>query len=297
MRKFENSDIGSLRVDLGQSRRVEKKKWHKRIFNFKKGKGVTFSLDKRKRFIIGTLVLTFFLFFTESLFGESGIFISLPLSFITVLILWWASHKDIKDGKTYEVFILPFFFSLSFGLFYFLTPAAIFPRLLLTLIYAFGLYSVFLSQNILVISSAKTINLLSGARIVSFVTTLVSYFFLTNSAFALHEILFVLIPVVGIYTFFLIYHSLWTYNLQKLSSFKLWSAGLTLCLLEAAVMLWFWPSSPTVISLFMTGFFYSIVGLSHIWFERRLFKGVLWEYVWVGCIVFFVLILFTPWGN
>jgi hypothetical protein len=73
--------------------------------------------------------------------------------------------------------------------------------------------------------------------------------------------------------------------------------AMTVLLLEAAGALWFWPSSPTVIALFLTGFFYTLVGLSHVWFERRLFKGVLWEYVWVGVVVFFVLNLFTHWGQ
>jgi hypothetical protein len=96
----------------------------------------------------------------------------------------------------------------------------------------------------------------------------------------------------------LIYGSLWTYNLQKtISSIGIWVAALTACLVETAIILWFWPSSPTVIALFLAGFFYTIVGLSHVWFEKRLFKGILWEYVWVGSVTFFVLILFSPWGK
>jgi hypothetical protein len=76
-----------------------------------------------------------------------------------------------------------------------------------------------------------------------------------------------------------------------------WVFALSVALVEVATLLWFWPSSPTVIALFLAGFFYTIVGLSHMWFERRLFKGILWEYVWVSCITFFVLILFTQWGK
>jgi hypothetical protein len=144
----------------------------------------------------------------------------------------------------------------------------------------------------------RTIALLSGARIVSFVITLISYFFLANIVYSLHVTIFLVILIVLIYTYCLIYASLWTYNLQKtVQSVGIWVSALTVCLVETATILWFWPSSPTVIALFLAGFFYTVVGLSHVWFERRLFKGILWEYVWVGCITFFVLILFSSWGK
>lgn len=265
----------------------------------KKGRrNFSFSIDKRQKFVIGTILLSLGLFFSEFQFGRSGLFVPLLLGILTVLTLFWAINKDIKENQSNEAFILPFFYSLSFGMFYFLTPTVFVFRLLLTAIYAFGLYSVFLSQNILAVSSIRTISLLSGARIVSFVTTLISYFFLTNIVFTLHTNIFVVIMLIIIYSSCLIYHSLWTYTLQKFSRALFnWILTLTACLIEAGILLWFWPSSPTFIALFMTGFFYSIVGLSHIWFERRLFKGIIWEYVWVGCIIFFVLVLSTQWGK
>lgn len=258
----------------------------------------SFSIDKRQKFVIGTLILSAGLFLAEYQFGKAGIFIPILLSVLTGVFLYWAIYQDLKENHTIETFILPFFYSLSFGLFYFLSPSSLLFRLLLTAIYAFGAYSVFLSQNILAVSSTRTITLLSGARIVSFVAGLLSYFFLTNIVFTLHTNLFIVVVLVMSYTFFLIYHSLWTYTLQTINRpLFIWTAALTACLVEACVLLWFWPSSPTFIALFQTGFFYAIVGLSHIWFERRLFKGIMWEYVWVGCIIFFVLILFTPWGK
>lgn len=69
-----------------------------------------------------------------------------------------------------------------------------------------------------------------------------------------------------------------------------WVTVLALCLFELSIVLWFWPSTPTLISLFLTGIFYTIIGLSHAWFDRRLFRGVMWEYIWVGALVFFMLI-------
>lgn len=274
-----------------------------RIFSPRRRKrGIRFfAIEKRQKFVIAVVILSLSLFvaeFQKFHFTQSGVFIVLGLSFLTNVFLFWAIHADVRENRAYQSFILPFFYSLAFGLFYFVTPTIFLSRIILTVIYAFGLYSLFLSQNILVVSSMRTIALLSGARIVSFVITLISYFFLTNIVYTLHVNIFLVILFFTIYTFALIYGSLWTYNLQKtIANVLSWVVVLTVCLAEVATLLWFWPSSPTVVALFLTGFFYTIVGLTHIWFERRLFKGILWEYVWVSCITFFVLFLFTPWGK
>lgn len=271
-----------------------------RVIGIKRGKkGIPlFAIDKRQKFVIAVLFLSVGLFLAEFQFSKSGFYIVSFLSVLTNVFLFWAIHDDVKENRAYQAFILPFFYSFAFGLFYFLTPTIFLSRVILTVVYAFGLYSLFLSQNILVVSSMRSIALLSGARIVSFVITLISYFFLTNIVFSLHVTIFFVILIVLLYTYFLIYGSLWTYNLQKtISSIGVWVAALTACLVETAIVLWFWPSSPTVIALFLAGFFYTIVGLAHVWFEKRLFKGILWEYVWVGSVTFFVLILFSPWGK
>ena len=271
-----------------------------RFPRIKKNKRGIFSInfDKRQKFVIATIVLSLGLFLTEFQFSKSGFSIVFLLAIFTNFFLWWATHDDLKVNKTYQIFILPFFFNLAFGLFYFLTPTIILSRAILTVAYALGLYSLFLSQNILLVSSTKTIALLSGARIVSFVITLISYFFLTNIVYSLRVNIFFVMIFAFIYTYFLVYSSLWTYNLQKtIQNVPTWVLALTVCLVEAVTILWFWPSSPTVLALFLAGFFYITVGLSHVWFEKRLFTGILWEYIWVGCIIFFVLILFTPWGK
>jgi hypothetical protein len=265
----------------------------------KKGRGkLVFAIDKRQKFVLAVLILSLGLFFTEYQLTNWGLIVTLILPFLTVLFLLWAIFSDLKESKLYQVIILPFIYTFAFGFFYLLTPTSFIIRLLLTTVYAFGLYSLFLSQNIFIVSSSRTIQLLSGARIVSFVITVISYFFLTNIVFSFHVIIFPVIVLIAVYSYLLIYHSLWTYTLQKYSQpLLIWVSALTACVIEVASLVWFWPSNPTVTALFLTGFFYAIVGLSHIWMEKRFFKGILWEYVWVGTIVFFVLLLFTQWGK
>lgn len=282
-----------------KNREVETPPKPSRTSSPKKGKRVLrFSIDKRQKFVIAVILLSLGLFGAEFQFGKSGILIALLLGIMTDLFLYWSVREDLKGNFTLSLFILPFFYSLAFGLFYFLVPARLLFRLILTGLYAFGMYSLFLSENIFIVSSIRTIALLSGARIVSFVITLISFFFLTNTIYTLHLPVYFILLIFIIYTFPLLYQSIWTYTLQKTPyPIRLWALALTVSLAEAAGIIWFWPTSPTVIALFLTGFLYTLVGLSHAWFEKRLFRSVMWEYVWVGATVFFVFILFTSWGK
>lgn len=271
-----------------------------RIIRKPKRQIITIIISKRQKFIIAVLTLTFVLYLLGNLHLERfALQIALSLAALTDIFLFWSVFKDIKDNFTGSIFILPFIYSFSFGLFYFLLPEGITFRVLAAFLYAFGLYSLYLSQNVFVVASIRTIALLSGARIVSFVITLLSYFFLANITYSFHTHIVPTIILLTVFTFLLIYQSIKTYALQKIDypSVGQWSSGLTMCLAESALFLWFWPSSPTIIALFLTGYFYTLTGLSHVWFEKRLFKSILWEFVWVGAVVFLVLMAFTSWGK
>src|SRR5690349_4283600 len=127
-----------------QSLQFRVKQW-----SSKEGKeGAPLGIDKRQKFVIGTIALSLGLFFTEFQFGKSGLYAALLLSIATNGFLFWAIYQDFRENRAYSVFILPFFYSLAFGLFYFLTPTVFLAHLVLAIMYAFGLYSLFLSQNI-----------------------------------------------------------------------------------------------------------------------------------------------------
>ncbi len=261
-----------------------------------KGKTLAFSLSKRQRFVIAVIILSLELFFSQHLLGKSGFFIVFFQAFFTVVLLFLSNYRDIKDNFTVYFFVLPFFYSLSFGLFYFLVPARFLSKIVLTTLYAVGLYSLFLSINIFTVASMRTIALLSSARTVSFIITLISYFFLTNVLFTFDFSAILTATLLFIYSFFFIGYSIWTFTLDRqFLAQGLWVFCLSLCLFELAFVLWFWPASPTILAIFLTGLLYIIVGLSHVWFDKRLFRSVLWEYIWVAVIVSSILFLFTSW--
>lgn len=254
-------------------------------------------LNKRQRFIVSVIFLSLGFFISEYFLGKSALYIIIGLSILTDILLFLSLKEDLKDNFWPQIFILPFFYSLSFGLFYLLVPARLLTRIAMTSLYSLGLYSLFLSENIFTVSAVRTIALLSSARTVVFTLTLLTYFFLANVIFTFHINVFLTLLFVFIFSFPLVLNSIWIYTLErKIFANMLWVFSLSFCLFEVAILLWFWPSSPTVTALFLTGIFYSIVGLSQAWFEKRLFRSVIVEYIWVAFVVFAVLALFTTWG-
>ncbi|MGA2911547.1 MAG: hypothetical protein ABSE17_02825 [Candidatus Levyibacteriota bacterium] len=271
---------------LGKSQR-------KKIRNFLRR--VLFS--KRQRFIFAVIILSLGLFIAEYILGKSAISIVFVLSLLTVVFLFLTLREDLKDNFSPQVFILPFFYSLAVGLFYLLVPARMVTRVGITSLYALGLYSLFLSENIFTVSSIRTIALLSGARTVSLVLTLLSFFFLSNVVFSFHINVLLTLLLIFVYSFLIVLQSIWTYTLEKNPLSEIfWVLSLTFCLVEVAVFLWFRQGSPTVLALFLTAIFYVLIGLTQAWFEKRLFRGIILEYFWVTVVSFIFLILFTNFG-
>jgi hypothetical protein len=253
-------------------------------------------LSKRERFILSVIILSLGLFIAEHLLGKSGIFTIFSLAVVTDILLLFSLYGDFKENKSWQIFILPFFFSLAFGLFFFLVPVRYLTRIFTTTLYAVGLYSLFLSENIFTVSSIRTIALLSSARTVSFIITLISYFFLSNVLFSLHFNFYIYIILLSLYTVPLVAHSIWSHTFEKKLAESLpWTLILSIMILEVGSILWFWPSTPTVLAIFLTGVFYTMIGLSQVWFDKRLFKNVMWEYIWVGTVVLVSLLAFTSW--
>jgi hypothetical protein len=269
--------------ELGKSQRKKLRNFLRRVL-----------FSKRQRFIFAVIILSLGLFIAEYILGKSAISIVFVLSLLTVVFLFLTLRQDLKDNFSPQVFILPFFYSLAVGLFYLLVPARMVTRVGITSLYALGLYSLFLSENIFTVSSIRTIALLSGARTVSLVLTLLSFFFLSNVVFSFHINVLLTLLLIFVYSFLIVLQSIWTYTLEKNPLSEIfWVLSLTFCLVEVTVFLWFRQGSPTVLALFLTAIFYVLIGLTQAWFEKRLFRGIILEYFWVTVVSFIFLILFT----
>ncbi len=262
----------------------------------KKENGSRISLSKRQKFVITVGLLSVGLFSSEYLFSGYGVLFAGILAVVTDLLVIMSLGDDLFSNFSIYPLTLPFLWSLSFGFFYFLAPARLLTRLILTSLFAIGMYSVLLSENIFVVGSIRTIALLSSARIVTFVITLVAYFFVTNTIFSFRLSIFPTLGLFALFTFLFFLHSIWTYTLGKsVRDDLLWNGILTICMTEFAALLWFWPTPPTVFALFIAAVFYIFTGLTHVWLDKRLFKSVLWEYSWVAVVAVFVLLWFSNW--
>lgn len=255
-----------------------------------------FIITKRQKFLVAVVILSATLFFSEYIFNTSALFFAAGLAVLTDIFLFIALYKDLREYFAPQSFFLPFLCSLAFGLFYFLTPARFISRIILTSMYAVALYALFLSENIFLVASIRTIALLNSARIVTFVISLLSYFFLSNIVFSFRLSFLPTTLLIALFSIFLVMHALWTYTLEKsLRHDILWAGVITICLFELSSILWFWPTTPTMLALFLTAAFYTLIGLSHMWFDKRLFQSVFWEYAWVVGFACLLLIWFTHW--
>lgn len=259
-----------------------------------------FIVSKRQKFVFITLLLTLGLFISQNIVVyEVRTILVLLLSLLGALGLFIALYKDIKGTFWWPLLILPFFFTLSFGLFYFLLPARFLTRITLSTIFAVGLYALYLSHNIYAVAGIRAIQLLNAAHSVGFLLTLVSHFFLINIIFSLHLIAPLVFLLIFLISFIFIFPILWSIKLEQGISKTVLVFTTTLALVtgELGLVLNFWPVSPVVATLFISGNFYAFVGLSQVWLERRVFKGTMWEYIGVAIIVFLVLISRTEWGG
>lgn len=261
---------------------------------------IRLKISKRGKFVLCMFFLSACMFISEYVSGRLIVVSGLVLGFLTILFLFFILRGDmVRKKSALPILILPFFYTLSFSLFYSLVPSRFLSKLILTGIYAFGVYSLFLTENIFAISSLRTINLLRSARIVSFVITIFVLFFMFNVIFSLRFPLYVTPVLVGVISYLMATQFLWSYIEEREQGGReitVFSGVIGLMMTELSFVLSLWPVTPAIYAIFLTGIFYTYSGLSHVWIERRLFKGILWEYVWVGILSILFLIIFSKWG-
>lgn len=254
-------------------------------------------LSKRQKFVFCVGIVTALFFISSFFTGLIHVGFSIIISILTAGFLFFILKEDSRGVFTFPIYILPFFYAISFSLFYLLIPERLISSVLSTIVFSFGLYSLYLAQNIFALSSVRTINLLRSARIVSFVITLIVMFFFVNVFYSLQFAPYMAPLLIFILIFLLAFQSLWAYSLdrEKIREITVLSFFLALMITELAFVLILWPVNVSIYSIFLTGIFYTYLGLFHTWIEKRLFKGILWEYVWVAFLSIFILLAFSRW--
>jgi hypothetical protein len=250
---------------------------------------------KRKEFVLITLLLTSW-FFVAQLSGEGVHFFYIlgGLSVCSFGLSALALREDLRGVKWLTLLMLPFLFTLSLGLFYFLLPARWIIRIPVAAFYALGMYAILLVENIYNVAVSRSIQLLRVAHVVGFVATLSTLFLLFNTLFSFRFPSYINFLIVFIIEFPLLLQSLWSVDLSKNipREVLVYSAFFSLIGAEVAFFISFWPLAPILSSLFLTIVNYTLLGVGQQYFAHRLFRANVIEYVRVFIIIF-VIILFT----
>ncbi len=258
-----------------------------------------FKLNKRKKFIITAIVLTLGLLAIHL----TGITWRYPALVILAVLTYFLSAWSLKEGlngvEWLTVLTLPVLFTISVGLFYFLTPTSWWARVPIIILYGGGIYGLLLTENIFSVAAMRTIQLVRSAHAVSFLLTLATSFFIYNVIFSFRQPVWVNFIAVLLFSFPLILQGLWCINLEPRIEKNLWlkTVALSLVMGEMALVFSFWPVSVAVGSLSLTTTLYITLGLTQQYLNERLFKKTINEYIAVGVAVLIVILLTTRWGG
>jgi len=258
-----------------------------------------FKLSKRKKFIITAIVLALGLLAIHL----TGITWRYPALAILAVLTYFLSAWSLKEGlngvEWFTVLALPVLFTISVGLFYFLTPTSWWVRVPMIILYGGGIYGLLLTENIFSVAAIRTIQLVRSAHAVSFLLTLATSFFIYNVIFSFRQPVWVNFIAVLLFSFPLILQGLWCINLEPKIEKSLWfkTIALSLVMGEMALVFSFWPVSVAVGSLSLTTALYITLGLTQQYLNERLFKKTINEYVAVGVAVLIVILLTTRWGG
>lgn len=256
-------------------------------------------MTKRQRFIITSILLSLG-FVGIQLIEDQYKFVSIGLlSLFTLILFGWSLREGLGLNMTLSALILPFFFTIGVGLFFFLLPTTIYTRIPIVVFYGLGIYSLCLTSNIYSVAAIRTIALMRAARGVGFVLTLITFFLIFDAINSVRASLPIALIVVFLISIPMFLQGFWTIPLSKKISRELISVTLISSLVvgETAASLYFWPVTVVVGSLFLTVTCYTLLGLGQASLEKRLFRQTVREYLTVGILVFLGMFLATRWSG
>lgn len=257
---------------------------------------LNFGLDKRRKIILTAGILSLGLLSTQLVpFYLTYRFIA-GLTLLAYLLALWSLWEGINKLKAVVLMVLPTLFALAVASYYFLLPVRWLTRLPVAAVFAVTFYTLLLSQNVFNVASMRTIPLYRAASTTVFILTLLTSYLLFNVMFSLN-MFFVWNGVwVFLVSFPLILHVIWSIDMEGLSSLVLvYSLLLSLVLAEAGLTLSFWPISHTMASLVLSTLLFVTLGISTHALRDRLGRGVAWEYVGWGIVVFLIAVMTTSW--
>ena len=254
-------------------------------------------MTKRRKFLITSFILSLGFIGLQFLDNPYKIYAIFVLSLVTSVLFLWSLWEGIGKNSTLLTLILPAFFTVGVGVFWFLLPSNVFARLPMIIFYGLGIYALSLTMNVFTVSAVRTIALLRAARGVGFVLTLITLFLIYNAILSLKIPFWGSALLITALSFPLFLQGFWTIPLDiKLTKDVLiLSLVSSLVVGEISVSLFFWPATLVVGSIFLTVAVYVLLGLGQAKLEQRLFSQTVREYLLVGILVFIGMFFATHW--
>ena len=218
---------------------------------------------------------------------------------MTLMLFVWSLREGLGFDMTLMTLVLPFFFTVSVGFFWFLLPKGIFTYIVAIAVYSISVYALFLTSNIYTVAAIRTIALLRAARGVGFVLTLFTFFLVFDAIVSFRWPVYLSATLVAACSLPLFIQGYWIVNLEKVLRKDLLAMSVIASFImgEIAVSLFFWPVTVVVGSLFLTVSVYVLLGLGQAKLEERLFAQTIREYLIIGVAVFAAMFFVTRWGG
>jgi len=262
-------------------------------FNINKITNTLLKIEKRVRFVISSLLLSFLMLFsTFFLFDKAWFFIPF-LGLIAYVMTYFSIIESIEKSEWLTLFILPVFFTISFYLFYFLFPVRWLTRVPFILIYGVSIYAMLLTSNILNIGVEKSLQLYRAAFSVNYFYQTVIVFLFSNILFSFRVNYLINALGLGIVMLPLAIQLLWSIKLDLMleKTIFLYAALISVIVAQIAIIVSFLPLKASLSALVVTASYYSLSGLINSYLDNRLFKQTIREYLFVWCFVIAIALL------
>lgn len=255
-------------------------------------------MSKRFRFIISSILLSAGFIWIQFIDDSTKFLAIAVLVLLTAIFSFWSFYEGLGKNMTLLSIVLPMLFTLGVGIFWFLLPVNIYTRIPIVIFYGLGIYILSSTMNIYTVSSQKTIALLRAAHGVGFVLTLLTSFLLFDAILSIRFNFLISSLLVFVSSFLLFFQGLWSIELEKEFDMKIFQTALisSLIVAELSILIFFWPVTVVVGSLFLTSGVYLLLGLGQAKIEDRLFPSVVREYLTLGLIVLIGMFFATRWG-
>ncbi len=256
-------------------------------------------ISKRIRFILSSILLSLGFVFIQFIEGPSKFLAISVLVLVTGLLSIWSYYEGLGKNMTWLSIILPMMYTLGVGIFWFLLPSSVYTNIPIIILFAIGNYVISSTMNIYTVASMRSIALLRAARGVGFVLTLVTSFFIFDAIFSIRQNIFVSTGLVFLSSLLLLIQGFWSIELETKFDKYVFNLSLisSLIMAELSTLIFFWPVTVVVGSLFLTSGVYLLLGLGQAKLEERLFPNVVREYLTVGLIVLIGMFFATQWGR